>query len=412
MKNAVATCIVLWLLLSPFAAWAQTQDLVILKNLKRVDIPFEFSNNFIVVKVIFNDIFPLNFIIDTGAEHSILTKREIADLLQVNFSRRFPIMGADMKTELYAYLATGIRLKINNLYFNNYSMLVLEDDYFRFDEFSGVDIHGIIGADMLRRFVVKINYEKKVITFTDPSVFKEPGGKFVEIPVQLKRNKPYVFSNIQLQNNTVLPVKLLLDTGAGVSLMLHSDTHPQIVVPANVVKSNLGMGIGGAIEGVVGRLPALELYEGMTMNGVVTNYQDIKHVTDTSYLNGRHGIIGNRILSRFNLIINYYQNKVYLQPNKLSKRRFTYDRSGLTIVSSGINLNTFTVLDVVAGSPADHAGIKAGDEIRKINGFPTKVYSLEEITNKMQGRIGKKMTLILRRNGERVKTNFHLRELI
>ncbi len=412
MRKAAATFILLWLSLTLCRLYAQSQDLIILKNLKRVDIPFEFSNNFIVVKVIFNDVFPLKFIVDTGAEHSILTKREIADLLQVNYSRRFPIMGADMKTELYAYLAPGIRLKINNLYFNNFTLLVLDEDYFRFDEFTGVDIHGIIGADLLRRFVVKINYDKKVITFMDPAHFKDPGGKFTELPVQFKRNKPYVFSNILFPNQQSLRVKLLLDTGAGVSLMLHSDTHPQITVPANVVKSNLGTGLGGVIEGVVGRIPALELYPGMTLEGVVTNYQDIRHVVDTSHLNGRNGILGSRILSRYNLVIHYFKNKVYIQPNRHSKRQFNYDRSGLTIVSSGINLNTFTILDVVAGSPADFAGIKAGDEIRSINGMPAKVFTLEELTDKMQGRIGKKMNLTLRRNGERIKTSFHLRDLI
>ena len=48
---------------------------------KRADIPFEFVNNFIVITLNFNGKLPLRFIYDTGAEHTILNKREIGDFL-------------------------------------------------------------------------------------------------------------------------------------------------------------------------------------------------------------------------------------------------------------------------------------------------------------------------------------------
>ncbi|HOY18537.1 MAG TPA: hypothetical protein PLC89_14620, partial [Haliscomenobacter sp.] len=55
----------------------QINDLVFLNGETHVDIPFDYENNFIVIKLMFNDIFPLKFIFDTGAENTILTKREI-----------------------------------------------------------------------------------------------------------------------------------------------------------------------------------------------------------------------------------------------------------------------------------------------------------------------------------------------
>ena len=41
----------------------------------QIDIPFEYTNNFIILTVHFNGLLPLKFIFDTGAEHTILSKR-------------------------------------------------------------------------------------------------------------------------------------------------------------------------------------------------------------------------------------------------------------------------------------------------------------------------------------------------
>ena len=78
-------------------------------GVKQVEMPFEYDNNFIVVDVLMNGLVPLKFIFDTGAEHTILTRREITDVLGVPYRRRFTVLGADMKTELHAYLVRNIQ---------------------------------------------------------------------------------------------------------------------------------------------------------------------------------------------------------------------------------------------------------------------------------------------------------------
>ena len=58
-------------------------------GVKQIEIPFEYVNSFIILNIAFNGSLPLKFIFDTGAEHTILTKREISDLLQVHYDREF-----------------------------------------------------------------------------------------------------------------------------------------------------------------------------------------------------------------------------------------------------------------------------------------------------------------------------------
>lgn len=387
-------------------------DLVFDQGRKKVDIPFEYHNSFIVVKVLFNDIFPLKFIFDTGAENTVLTKREITDILNIDYRRKFTLLGSDLSTELYAYLAQGINLKIDDLFARNQSILVLADDYIKFTEYVGVEIHGILGADLFRRFVVQINYARRVITLYDPVHFKPPNDdKTTTFPIEIKRNKPYLFANTTFSGDTIVNTKLLVDTGASLSLLLHARSHPNLNLPPNIIPSNIAMGLGGYLEGFLGRVNQIDL-GGYRLTQVITNFQDLLPGVDSSYLNNRNGILGNQILNRFTVTIDYIRSNMYLRPNKRFKQKFKYDRSGLSIVVSGKNLNQYTVLSVVPGSPADVAGVKSGDEIKKVNGMPVFFLQLDNIVRKLQKKPGKKVRLVLLREGKKIKVSFQLRDLI
>ncbi len=402
MALALACCLLLWPQ-SPTCAAAPTG--------RDYRIPFVYENGFIVVEVVLNEIFPLRFIFDTGAEHTILTRREITDWLQVNYQRRFTIMGADLTAELTAYLATGISLKISNLQTSNRSILVLEEDYFRIDEFAGLEIHGILGADIFRRYVVQINYRRQMITLHDPVDFDLPRSKFTELPMELNRNKPYLFAQTYIKGDTALPAKYLLDTGASLAVLLYTDSYPKLDLPERVVRGHLGIGLGGQLRGFVGRIQALD-FGAVKMNDVVANYQEITPLVDSVFLNNRNGLIGNEVLSRFNLIIDYIRSRCYVSPNRSFKKQFRYDRSGLLIAAGGANLNEFNIFDIVPGSPADEAGLLPGDRILRINGWPAPLVGLEGITRRLKKREGKRIKLIIERESEKLKMVFRLRKLI
>lgn len=72
--------------------------------------------------------------------------------------------------------------------------------------------------------------------------------------------------------------------------------------------------------------------------------------------------------------------------------------SGVGIVIA-IQNEELTVVSPIAGSPADRAGVKAGDVILAIDGESTKGMSLDEAVRKMRGERGTKVTLTLRREG-------------
>ena len=402
--------IVLSILLWTQTLSGQIWDLILPAGTRAIEIPFEYENDFIIVNIQFNRIFPLRFIFDTGAEHTILTKREITDLLRINYDRRFTIIGSDMKTELYAYLARGITLKTPMAEFTNRAILVLEEDYFRFEEFSGVDVHGILGADVFRRFVVEINYERSVIRLHDPAHFKPPSQRFAAYPLEMARQKPYFYTCTSLEEGSPIETKLLLDTGASLGLLLYTNSHPDLHMPPNVIPSNIGMGLGGYLEGFLGKVQKVNL-AGFAFQEVVTNFQEINPDIDSDYMNDRQGLVGNKLLSRFTVTIDYVRSMLYLEPNRDYDREFIFDRSGLTLTASGPNLQEFTVFRVLEGSPADEAGVEPGDVVKRINGLSSAFYSLQTVNDKFMGKVGKKIKLVLERRDERLQVEFLLREL-
>jgi len=388
---------------------AQQTDLEFTRKVTRVDIPFEYRNGFIIVNVVLNDLLPLKFILDTGAEHTIITERNITDMLRIDYERRLTIMGADLSTELYAYLARGIKLQMGSVIGLNRSILVLEEDYIHFENFTGVKVHGILGSDFFRRFILKIDYRKQILSLYDPQHF-EPTDDYTVMEIEIDHNKPYMRASADFKGDTVNNLKLLIDTGASLPLLLETNTHPRLNLPDNVIPSQLGIGMGGQIKGFLGRVNQLS-FSDFHFREAITSYQDLSAILDSADTK-RNGIIGNDILSRFTIVIDYYRELLYLDPNRKYDNEFNYDRSGLQIIASGDNLNTFIVYNVVPGSPAEEAGLQQGDEIKSLNCLSTTFMTLGTLTSKLQKRVGKKIRLKIIRRGEKRKFEFRLREII
>ncbi len=377
----------------------------------RISIPFEYENDLIVLRVIFNGTFPLRFIFDTGSEQTVLLKREVTDILGVPYVKRLPIIGSDLHTDLYALIIRNIHLRIDELNVDNYSMLVLEEDYFRFEEATGIEVQGILGAAVFDRFVVKIDYRTKTLTLIRPEYFKPPGSSFAAIDLRVSHRKPYVDVVLQWPDGSRVKKHLLLDTGAGLPLLLHYRKDSTFRPPENWLPANIGRGLGGYLEGYVGRANTLELGP-YAMERVLVNYQFLSEETDTSFLNLREGILGNQLLKRFTVIIDYPNKKLYLRPNRNFKAPFRYDKSGLIIMAGGKLLTEFVVKAVVPGSPAAEAGILPGDRLAWINGRTANLWSLSSLHKLFEKRSGKKIRLRIRRGDRTIKVQFRLRELV
>lgn len=385
-------------------------QLDLLGGKKKAVIPFRYVHNFIVVEARIYGIIPLEFIFDTGAEHIILFKREYTDLLNVPYEKRVPVLGSDMSREIYALIARNGVIEVKGLESKPYDFLVLEDDYFNLDEMIGTPIAGLIGGGFFRNLIINIDYKKKQIVLYDPAHFEAPDN-YVSIPIRIKAGKPYIIAEAGLQDGTGVQVDLLVDTGAGVPLLLHTNSHPSLHLPEKYIKGKLGIGLGGYLEGYIGRIQSLSVGD-FEIPGVLTSFQNV----DESWLMDedkyRNGIMGNELLSRFNVFFDYIHGLLLLKPNNPKYKPFNMDRSGLIIFAFGLEFNQFVIHDIIEDSPAAAADLRPDDIITRIRGTSSKYFNLDAINQILQKQPGTKIRLHILRGKETIHKELVLRDLI
>lgn len=377
------------------------------------EIPFKYKNGFIIVEIWLQNYVPLNFIVDTGAEHTIIFKKRITDMLNVDYERQISVIGSDLSVEMFAQIIRSISIKVDELESVKRDVVVLEKDYLHMSEINGIAVDGILGGEFFKGLVVEIDFNDSKLKLYHPDKYTVP-KKVTQHDIEIKNHKPYIRANYISANPAIedtSQISLLMDTGAAITYMLFTDVDSTIVMPEHAIPGNLGKGLGGNIQGYVGKSQHIG-FGTYHFDQVITYYQKIDSlIVDPKQIN-RQGLIGNLVLSRFDkVIIDYTYEKLYLQAGKKYNKAFDYDKSGLNIYAVGPKLKTYLVHSVLKDSPADKAGIQAGDMITRIGCWSTRWYSLEGLSSKLSGKAGKKIKLQLKRSGFKFKRSFVLKDL-
>lgn len=396
---------------SPLQA-QQEEGYEITNRQKVAEIPFTLVKNLIVVPIMLDSVISLNFILDTGVRTAILTERFYSDFLAINYDRKISFQGAGSQITVEAHIARNVSFSLPGVVARRQSMLVLEEDYLELSSQLGMKVEGILGYEIFRSFVVKIDYYANIITLYENGNFK-PSRSYEYYPLSIEDTKPYInCSMIDILGQKKKVAKLMLDTGASHALLLHEkDSCEDFVLPAKTIYGNLGRGLAGDIYGNIGRIPYFQFGDKYSFEQVLTSYPEglsyamLKNVE-------RDGTIGGEFLRRFTVIFDYKNQALYLNKNKNYHDPFIYSKTGLVIAAKGVDLNTFRVVDVRKNSPAAKAGIQPGDIILKVNGLGARHYTLITLNNKLRKRDGKKIRLKIRRGEEEFKTSFRLRNII
>jgi PDZ domain/Aspartyl protease len=379
---------------------------------KKVQIPIEIINNLIVIPVVLNDALPLKFILDTGVRTTILTQKTFSDILNLVYSRKYTISGPGGQNLVDAYVTNNVSLELPGVHGKGHAMLVLGEDYLELRNYLGTDVHGILGYELFSRFIIQIDYEKKMLTLMQPEKFHKH-RRFQSLPITIQDTKPYIMAPVVFENGLTLHAKLLMDSGASHGLMLEPTSNPDIQVPENSVSSLIGRGLGGEIIGKVGRIKSISLGS-FKLDKVIANFPDPNSYSDSIKIGNvfRNGAIGGEILSRFVVVFNFPAEKVYLKKNSSFKKNFYYNLSGLTLKAKGSQLNVFEVTEVRDKSPSQAGGILPGDFVLSVNGISVKELDLNDLNGFLNSKPGRKIKLEISRKGEKFKKEIQLKNQI
>jgi len=391
---------------------AQNLGFTLAGGRKRVQIPIEIHNNLVVLPVVLNDALPLKFILDTGVRTTILTQKTFSDILNLPYSRKYTISGPGGEKLVDAYVTNNVSLDLPGVNGRGHAMLVLAEDYLELRNYLGTDVHGILGYELFSRFIIEIDYQKKVLTLMTPERFRKR-SKFETIPIVIEDTKPYVVTQLVLKDGTSLNAKLLMDSGASHGLMLETTSDSRIKVPAQTVSSLLGRGLGGEIFGKVGRVKSISLGKN-SLEDVIANFPDPNSYIDSIKMGNifRNGSIGGEVMSRFTIVFNFPKEKMYIKKNASFKKHFYYNLSGITVKAKGSALNIFEVTEVRDQSASQRGGILPGDEIISVNGIAVRNLDLNSVNGFFNSKPGRKIKLEISRKGEKLKKEIHLRDQI
>ncbi|MEM9895929.1 MAG: aspartyl protease family protein [Bacteroidota bacterium] len=380
-------------------------------GIRRVEIPFELHNNLIVIPIKINKFITLKFILDTGVETAILTEKLYGDILRLNYQREITIKGPGIQDSVEAYLATGATFSLpGDVIGQNMNLLVLREDYLKLSQSIGENVYGIIGYDVFSRFVVDINYDRKILTLRDAKRYKARGRR-TRIPLKVQKTKPFIPCEIQ-DGKDKIRTDIMVDTGASHVALLDYNQIDGMQLPSPVLPTRLGRGVAGEITGVLGRISKIEIDDQLVLEDPIISIPSEGAYFDVIKRGSRVGTLGGELLRRFRVIFDYQHNALYLKKSSKFKDKFQYDMSGMSLNTTGLALDTLLVINVLPEQPAANAGIRIGDVILSINGSTIENKSLTYFTQLLRRKEGLKIKCKILRNDEKINTEFRLRKII
>lgn len=361
---------------------AKSQDFKFNSRRKQQTMYFDLIKNLIIIPIYINDKGPFDFILDSGVSPMIVTDTTLKESLKVSYPRAIKISGYGNFEGIDAFLgATSVR--VGDAEASSIPTVFLKENALSLSGFVGKKIYGLIGYNFFNSFKVKVNYSNKTIKFISPE--KKTKLKGERISLELIDNKPYVLLNIEQDGLGAKTIKALVDCGASHSISLESIDLKPFPQPYFTMQANLGNGLTGEIKGRIGRLTSLKLGS-FKFNDVISNYP--VYNIDSLRKNARNANLGAEILSRFNTIYDYRNNCMYIKKNEKFNRIFEHDMSGMELYTEHGPPSRTLINKIEPNSPAELAGLKAGDEITGINFKKIDDYSLDEITTTFKAKNG------------------------
>ncbi|SFF89400.1 aspartyl protease family protein [Pontibacter chinhatensis] len=409
------TCAFLLMLLSTLQVWAQlpqpSDTVYLTSGRNKIILPFKLVHNLIVLPVRVNNSQSLNFILDSGVQNVLITHLHFDDSLDLQQTSRIKIRGLGEGYTIEALHSVGNTISMPGVAGENLTVYVLLEEVFDLSMRMGMPVHGIIGYDIFKNFIVKINYSTQTITLYKPDYKVRKKRKAEEYALHIEDSKPYLYGSVRQHNGDSLDVKLIVDTGASHSLSLYLPTNERLSLPPKVMEAYLGRGLGGDINGKIGRLPGFRLGK-YNIENLTANYPDEQAVKHALNIAGRNGNLGSEILKRFTVIFDYPHQKLTLIPNRKFKEPFNYNMAGFEVSTPLPGINFYTISNVVDDSPAKLVGMQPGDQLLYINGRNCTELQLQELLNMLDSRPGSKLRLRLKRAKEIIDVNVVLQSKI
>ena len=344
----------------------------------------EFVDGLILVDVTLSGVHGW-WLLDSGYECSVLDSTAARTLgVRTSPPKKTRAPGGDINQAS----ARGLALQLSSETFRPDSVAVVP--LVQLSPIVGRPITGILGHDFFERHVVTIDYAKREILLAGGDTWTAPAG-VSQLPVWIEAGETFVLGTFWVAGRTV-PAKLKLDTGSLSGLGLNGSFVMQNrLFPESWPRRPIeGIAVGGATRNFVARLDSMALGATVILSPVAGWSEDLTRVGDA-------GTLGAPILARFRLTFDYARRRLLLVPRPDATRREAWEGAGMFV--GQIPDGSVIVIQVIPGTPAESAGIAAGDVLLRVGGVDARAIGLDTLRSRFR-RSGRLDSLVISRGGK------------
>ena len=374
-------------------------------NAQIAEIPFELiDDGLILLDVTINDNTEAStFLFDTGATSDLLDSTTANKLgLKANYKQDVSGTGGSKSYDiiLNQKLTLQNKIEIDSTHLVLTDLTKLKDALERkFD--------GIIGYSLLKKYITKIDYEnKRILLYNKIENVNITGYKAVNFKFENGITIPQFDISVTLRNEESYTGKILFDSGAGLTLLINTPYNEE-----NKLSEKAGKSLISKSENLHGESISEDIeIKSMNIGGYQLNEMVVSIANDkngvSSYENYL-GLLGAKVISKFNIVLDYSSSTLYLKPNNTFSKSFEFPLSGIGLKKVD---ETIVIDRIEKTSSAYKKGIRKEDKLISVNKDSSgDIIAFRELLKKEGNNIS---LTIINSEGETKKIKIKLKRLL
>lgn len=320
---------------------------------------------------------------------------------------------------------------------------MLTEDQISLVPLIGREVNGVVGADFFQNHPVWIDYLRERLTIYRDIDEVPRSKKKIALPMNVTTGKPIIQAGVSGTESSNM-VNVLVDTGSGDSLWLFGDK-ARFATADKSFEAYLGLGVSGEVFGLRTKSDYLEIGQ-YQFNDITTAFPEVDFLSEDQSFDGTTGSVGNEVLRRFHVVLDYPNRKMYLAKNADFGDGFYYNmlgitvkegekdlitstkavgetskteaRSQVTVSPTAVQIRTYKLVPKIVvsyvnpGSLADRNGIKMGDEIIRLNYRRKGSFTMNDLFRYMYNRPYSNLRLQIKRGDQVFKRKMRLVPII
>lgn len=369
-------------------------------------LPFDYAARHVWLRASVNGAPPADFLFDTGATISVLDSTYAASIgLKGEGFMQAQGAGAAGSASFVTLDSIAVHGPGGSGVSIAHPKLAIMSVAPAFGAYFWHDLAGVLGYDFISRFVVTIDYDHAVLELHDPATYAY-AGKEQPLPMVMNGVVPGVTATIDGTYTGVFR----MDVGSSSTVDIHGPFASKHGLEDKLVGARdvEGVGFGGHFTTRYGRLSRMAIGPYAWDAPMVS----VARAAEGAFASEEFaGNIGNRVLERFTVTLDYDHRRIWLEPGERFASRDALSRSGMLVGRAG---GKVVALSVLPGSPAHAAGIRDDDELVSVQGKPAGEWTLSALDAVLeQGEIGSRVKIEVLRDGKKKsKHTVTLREML